>query len=232
MKDGLQISQSNAIIIAGVIVAGAILFTNYYRPAQAPLAQQAAQQAAQVPTSVNVPAPTETDHIIGSPNAPVVLIEYSDFQCPFCAMIHPTLKRIVSESNGKIAWVMRELPLYQIHPNAEPAALAAECIAEQAGNTGYWKFADTVFANQNSLGDDLYKQIGQSLNIDMTKYASCVSSKKYQQRIDDESGQASAAGGNGTPFTVVYGNGKQIPVSGAQPYASIMQVIKQVQGAK
>jgi len=90
--------------------------------------------------------PSESDHIIGSPTAPIVLVEYSDFQCPFCQMIHPSLQQLVSESNGKIAWVYRHFPLYQIHPQATPAANAAECIAEQLGNDGFWKFANTLLA--------------------------------------------------------------------------------------
>jgi protein-disulfide isomerase len=89
--------------------------------------------------------PSASDHIIGSPTAPIVLVEYSDFQCPYCKMIHTTLKQIVSESNGQIAWAYRQFPLYQIHPQAENAANASECIYDQLGNTGFWKFANTIF---------------------------------------------------------------------------------------
>lgn len=88
--------------------------------------------------------PSASDHIIGSPTAPIVLVEYSDFQCPYCQLIHPSLEKLVSESNGQIAWVYRNFPLYQIHPQATPAANAAECIAEQLGNDGFWKFANTL----------------------------------------------------------------------------------------
>lgn len=91
--------------------------------------------------------PSASDHIIGSATAPIVLVEYSDFQCPYCQMVHPTLKRIAEESNGTIAWVYRNFPLYQIHPQATPAALAAECIAAQLGNEAFWSFADTIFGN-------------------------------------------------------------------------------------
>lgn len=93
---------------------------------------------------LSIRKPSETDHIIGSPTAPIVLVEYSDFQCPFCRMIHASLAQLVDESDGKIAWVYRNFPLYQIHPQATPAANAAECIAEQLGNTGFWTFANTL----------------------------------------------------------------------------------------
>ena len=98
-------------------------------------------------TKATIRMPSASDHLIGSAEAPIVLVEYSDFQCPYCQMIHPTLKQIVAESNGKIAWVYRNFPLYQIHPQATPAANAAECIAEQLGSEGFWKFADTIFAS-------------------------------------------------------------------------------------
>jgi protein-disulfide isomerase len=96
-------------------------------------------------SAATVRAPSSSDHIIGSPTAPIVLIEYSDFQCPFCQMIHVTLKQIVSESNGEVAWVYRHFPLYQIHPQAEPAANASECIFDQLGDSAFWTFANTVF---------------------------------------------------------------------------------------
>ena len=96
-------------------------------------------------TALNITPPSANDHIIGSPTAPIVLVEYSDFQCPYCKLIYPTLKQIVSESNGQVAWVYREFPLYQIHPEAENAANAAECISAQKGNDAFWKFADTIF---------------------------------------------------------------------------------------
>lgn len=96
-------------------------------------------------TDLAMRAPSASDHIIGSPTAPIVLVEYSDFQCPYCKMIHPSLTQIVAESNGQIAWVYRDFPLYQIHPEAENAANAAECIAAQKGNDAFWNFEKAIF---------------------------------------------------------------------------------------
>src|SRR3989344_939049 len=105
----------------------------------------AIEQASASAKTMDVRPPSAQDHIVGSPAAPIVLIEYSDFQCPFCSRVHPTLQRIVSESNGKISWVYRHFPLSSIHPQATPAANASECIAEQLGSDGFWKFAGIVF---------------------------------------------------------------------------------------
>ncbi len=93
-----------------------------------------------------VPAVDADDHIFGDiTKAQVTLIEYSDFECPFCARFHPTLDKIVGESNGSIAWVYRSFPLTQIHQNAMERAIAAECIAKIKGSDAFWKYADLLF---------------------------------------------------------------------------------------
>src|ERR1700685_3100005 len=148
-KKKFEVSAPVAIVIAGVIVAGAILYTNAHpAPTTAAVADAAASD---VSASVDVPAPKATDHIIGSPNAPIVLIEYADFQCPYCAQVYPTIKDIVDNSNGQVAWVMRNFPLTSIHPLAAGAATAAECIAALGGNDDYWKYVDAVYTNQSQL---------------------------------------------------------------------------------
>lgn len=221
----IEFTTPMAVVLAGIVIAGAILYTN----AHPPLGGSAdVMGQGQLPKSVNVAAPSADDHIIGSPNAPVVLIEYSDFQCPFCSMVHPTLKSIVDNSHGQIAWVMRDFPLTSIHPEANGAANAAECIAEQLGNDGWWKYADTVFANQDKLNPAYSRQLAQQFGADMEQYDSCVASSKYQSKIDAQEQEAESNGGQGTPYTVIYGHGKQVPVSGAQPASSFQAVIDQL----
>lgn len=219
----LEISPSVSILVAGVLIAAAILYTNTH-----PGAALADAQGASPTLNANVPAPSAQDHIIGSLDAPVVLIEYSDFQCPYCSLVYPTLKRIVSESNGKVAWVMRNFPLKSIHPNANPAANAAECIAEQLGSAGWWKFADAVFTDQSQLSDSYYESLAVSFGADRAKYESCYASSKYQSKIDAQANEAMQNGGQGTPYTIVYGGGAQKGVSGAVPYEQFMAVINAV----
>lgn len=211
-------------MVAGVLIAGAIIFVNMRPGAAAPAAADGA-----LPGSVSVPVPTVNDHIIGSPSAPIVLIEYSDFQCPYCSVVYPTIKKIVEESDGQIAWVMRNLPLDSIHPEARPSGLAAECIAEQKGNEGWWQFADALFADQENLGTARYLAEAQKIGVDMQQYLSCVSSKKYDQKLSDQSAEGQLAGAQGTPYTVVYSKNAQVPLSGALPDAQFRAVIKAVQ---
>ena len=224
-----ELSPAVSILIAGVIIAGSIVFVNQHPSGQAPNVA-AANAANAAPTKLDIRKPSSKDRIIGSPNAPIVLVEYSDFQCPFCTMIYPTLKKIVSNSNGQIAWVMRELPLTSIHPQAEPAANAAECIAEQLGNDAYWKYADAVYANQSKLSPEYSAQLASQLGADSAKFSTCVSTKQYQSLIDADSNEAISNGGNGTPFTIVVNTktGKMVPISGALPEAQILRAIDSV----
>lgn len=99
------------------------------------------------------------DHILGSLDSEVVIIEYSDFECPFCAKFHPTIKRIVEESNGKIAWVYRHLPLTQIHQHAMERAIASECVTKIKGNDAFWKYADLLFGIVTPKEDPISEQL-------------------------------------------------------------------------
>ncbi len=222
-KKKFELSPSISILVAGVLIAGSIVFVNLYKPA--PVVGNNA-----LPTNVAVTPPSASDHIVGSPKAPIVLVEYSDFQCPYCAMVYPTLKRLVAESNGEIAWIHRNFPLTSIHPQANPSALAAECITEQLGNEGFWKFADAIYKDQSKMSPAHYTQLAAQFGANSVTFASCVASKKYQGKIDTETLEAQKNGATGTPFTVIVGNGLQVPISGALPYEQFVAVIKAVQG--
>jgi len=219
-----ELSPSVSIIIAGVIIAAAIVFVDK-QPAG--MEQVAAAGGAPTPTKLDVRPVGSGDHIVGSPNASIVLVEYSDFQCPFCTMIFPTLKKIVAQSGGEIALVQRHFPLASIHPQAIPAAHASECVAAQLGNDGYWKFAEAAFANQSKLSDSFYTNTAKELGADMAAFATCMKNNTYQDKIDQDTTEAQKNGGNGTPFTIVLNSktGKMVPISGALPEAQIMSVI-------
>ncbi len=222
-----ELSPSVSILIAGVIIAGAIVFVNLN---PVPTAAVPTTGGPQAPTTqTNVPAPSANDHVMGSLNAPLVLIEYSDLECYYCGQVYPTLKRIVSESNGKIAWIHRHFPLESIHPQARPSALASECIAEQLGNDGFWKFADTVFANQKKMSASFYEEIAATLGADLAKFKSCIASEKYNDKVSAEAQEAMASGGQGTPFTILYDKKGQTAVSGALPSQTFVSVIKAFQ---
>lgn len=208
-----------AILLGACVIAGAIVLTR----------TPAAGAAEDGSTHLAVRAATSEDHIIGSPDAPVTIVEYADFQCPYCSVIYPTLKKIVADNNGKVAWVYRNFPLSSIHPQADPAAQAAECVAGLLGNDAFWKFADADFANQGSLNDTFYAATARQLGVDPSTFAKCVASKKYDDRIQADTAEALSSGGQGTPFSIVIGkDGTEIPFSGALPEAQIAAIVKAV----
>ncbi len=187
-------------------------------PTQAAPTQAAPTQA---PTIGNDPT-------IGNKNAKVTVIEFSDFQCPFCGEwetnTYPTIKSKYIDT-GKILFAYRDFPLTSLHPRALPAAIAAECVYENAGNTAFWKMHDLIFANQQSLTDANLRtwaiQAGMSGTAFDKCYADTNGSVKKTVMADEAAGQA--AGVQGTPTFFV--NGKKIV--GAQPTSVFTSAIDQ-----
>ena len=234
MKNG-KLTTPGAIILAGVIIAVAILFANGYGEAK-PLAVNDADDLIAIEDTENTAANSqdvtvnpvdENDHIKGPLNAPVIIVEYSDFECPFCGRVHPTLGQVVEEYDGQVAWVYRHLPLSQIHANADAAAQASECVAELGGNDAFWSFADGIF--DGSIGMVGFAGVKAATGVDLSAVQNCVNSGKYAAEVKKDSADAAGAGGRGTPFAVVIGpDGKTLTVSGAQPIAAWRQVVDQL----
>ncbi len=219
----VELTPSLAILVAGVLIAGAVVFTNTRSAPVAPTTNDSPI------TDTAVSAPTAEDHIIGSATAPLVLIEYADLQCYYCSVANPTIQRLVTESEGKIAWVFRHLPLESIHPEARPSALASECVAEQLGNDGFWQFANTMYANQDKMNSKYYEDTAVGLGANLSQFKSCVASEKFADKIDIQGAEAAQNGARGTPFTILYDSRGQTGVSGALPYPTFASVIKAFQ---
>lgn len=164
----------------------------------------------------------ENDHIRGNLDAPVTIVEFSDFECPFCGRLHPTLKRITEESPEKVSWVFRHFPLTTIHSRARSAAIASECVAQLGGNDSFWQFADALFDNQHSLGKNLYGKLVSDIRIDETAFNTCLKDKKIASEVNTDLNEAISSGGRGTPFSIaISGGGEMIPFSGALSYEQI-----------
>ncbi len=146
---------------------------------------------------------TDKDHVRGDlKKAKVVVVEYSDFECPFCSRHHPTLVDLMDDyTNGEVAWVYRHFPL-SFHPEAEPSALASECAAEQGK---FWEYADALFENQTQLGDAYYKSLAKELGLKTAQFNDCLDSAKYQDEVDADMASGRAAGVSGTPATFING---------------------------
>jgi protein-disulfide isomerase len=165
----------------------------------------------------------EDDHVRGDPDAPVTVIEYSDFECPFCGEFHPTLQRLVAESDD-VRWVYRHFPLPSLHPNAEMAAEASECAAEQGA---FWAMADAMFESQGlGLSRSRLSILAEEVGLDASRFNECLDSGRYASKVQADAADAEAAGAAGTPFTVILAGGNRDRISGAVPLARISSTIE------
>ncbi len=196
--------------------------------------QQAEEQSRREAAGAVRPVDGE-DHILGSPDAPVKLIEFSDFECPFCKRFHRVMKRLMDEyvKDGKVAWVYRHFPIDEIHSKARKEAQAAECANELGGNEAFWAFSDRLFevtpANDR-LDLALLPQIAQEIGLDRVKFEACLGGDsrggKYAAHIEADVQDAIASGGTGTPYSLVIApNGKTFAINGAQPYRAVKSII-------
>ncbi len=181
----------------------------------------AAPTAAAVP-SAGIPAVTEADYIRGDVNAPITIIEYSDFECPYCERFHPTMEQVMVDYDGQVRWVLRSFPL-SFHPNAEPAGVVAECAGEQGK---FWEMSDALFANRATLGEDLYVKLAADLGLNANDFATCRSGDDALNKIRAQAASGAAAGVTGTPGSfIIDEDGNATPIKGALPYASVAAAI-------
>lgn len=234
MEENRQPNQKNAlamplaIVIAGVLVAGAIIYNGINDSASL----NAPQQLAVTGNLDDMKAVTAGDHIRGDINAPVKIVEYSDTECPFCKRFHETTMQQVNDEyvrSGKVAWVYRHFPLDQLHPKARKEAEATECAAELGGNDKFWEYLDRLMEispTNNGLDAAELPKIAEYVGLDVVAFNTCLASGMYAAKIEAHVQDAAATGGQGTPWSIVVGpNGKKFPLSGAQPYASVAQLI-------
>ena len=175
----------------------------------------------------NVEKPNKNDHIRGSLDAEVYLIEYSDLECPYCANFHPTAKQALSEYGDKIAWVYRNFPLDSIHPRATPAANAAECVANLGGNDAFWSFVDQIFADQETkLTDVGLKSAAISAGVNGDSFSTCYVAKKFDSDIRADVQSGDKAGVTGTPGNFIMNKkGEVWVIPGAVPFETLKATI-------
>lgn len=196
-----------SIIVAGLIIAGAIYFGGGKGANSVNLT--GTKPSANFPTGIVAPV-TDKDHILGSKDAEIVIVEYSDFECPFCKSFHNTMHQIVDNYGGKVAWVYRQFPIYQgpraLHPKAGKESEASECATDQGGNTAFWKFADKIIEitpSNNGLDPAQLPVIAQGIGLDVGIFNTCLSSGKFTKFIEDSVVAATKAGAQGTPYSVI-----------------------------
>ena len=189
-------------------------------------APQAAAPADQQPSSEEQQAvqrydvPVDDDPAIGPDDAPITIIEFSDFECPYCRRWHSEVfDRILEDYPDQVRIVYRDFPLKSIHPNAAPAAEAANCAREQEA---FWEFSGRLYSGEYELSQDTYLLIAEELDLDTDAFEECVDSGRYVDEVEADYQYAGNLGVRSTPTFFLNG----LPIVGAQPYEVFQDIIE------
>ena len=154
----------------------------------------------------------------GSPRAPVIIVEFSDFQCPFCRQVQPTLKNLLAKYEGRVSLAYRDFPLRGLHGHAELGAESSRCASEQGK---FWEYHDLLFENPDKLSRNGVRELASSLKLDEKQFDACLSSGKYRAKIEQDLQDGIRAGVYGPPGIFING----IFLSGAEPEAAFERII-------
>ncbi len=185
---------------------------------QARMAQEKAKK-------VRRPA-ADRDHIRGNPQATLSLIEYSDFECPYCKRFHETPKKLLEAQKDQLNWVYRHYPLPFHNPGAQKQAEATECAAELGGNDAFWRYTDALYERTTSGGKGFpVEQLGPlaaELGLDQPRFEQCLESGRHAERVKTDTEEGAAVGITGTPGTILLNTktGEVRLLSGALPEAT------------
>ncbi|OHB24966.1 MAG: hypothetical protein A2542_01665 [Parcubacteria group bacterium RIFOXYD2_FULL_52_8] len=224
-----------AILLAGIIIAGAVIYTggggmlalsgnqNLGQAAPSPVNDQAK----------NIKPVTNDDHILGDPNASIKIVEFSDTECPFCKRFHfLTMAKIMEAyaEKGDVAWVYRHAPLDSLHTKARVEAEATECAASLGGNDKFWAYLNelmTVTPTNDGLDLAELPKIASRVGLDAKKFIACQERHESKDKIQAQLQDAIDAGLSGTPYSVIVAkNGKKYPIEGAQDFETVKAMVE------
>lgn len=209
-----------AIVIAGALIAGALFLTTKKSPDTAKVADTKINN-----NEIAIDPVSADDHILGNPKAPIMIVEFSDTECPFCKNFHLTMHKVIDTygKSGKVAWVYRHFPIDQLHSKARKESEATECAAELGGNEKFWEYLDLVYKktpSNNGLDLSLLPKFAEEIGLDKKEFETCLNSGKYADKINKDITKAKVAGGQGTPYTVIITEHEKIAINeGAIPFS-------------
>lgn len=175
------------------------------------------------------PEVTNADWYRGGKNAKVVMVEYSDLECPFCIKFHPTMQQVIKEYGDKVKWVYRHFPL-SFHANAQKEAEAAECAGKLGGNESFWKYTDAIFARTSGNGTgfalDKLVPLAKELGLNDASFKQCLDSGEMAQKVKNQMAKGTEEGVSGTPGTIIIDSkGDTQFINGALPYDQVKPMI-------
>ena len=221
-----------AIVIAGVAVAAAIVY--FKMPGNSSPTSSLSTSAAAGASIQNLPPVTSADHILGSINAPVMVVEYGDTNCPYCQQFQNTMQQIMAtygpQGTNQVAWVYRH---FAFHPNSPKEAQATECAAELGGNGAFWNYLETLISDKNfnqvpyqGLDPGQLPVLAAQIGLNQQAFTTCLESNKYAAKVTQEYNDAIAAGAQGAPFIVLETATAKIPITtGAVPFGNLKAAI-------
>lgn len=179
------------------------------------------------------PVDLKRDHIRGNPNAPITIIEYSDYECPFCKRFHPTVIKLLENNAQKLRWVYRHFPLGFHDPGATKQAEATECIAELGGNEAFWVYSDLIYKRTRSNGKGFpiknLKPLAEEIGVDGGEFEKCLNTGKYTNRVKEDMANGKNNGVTGTPAAfILNAKGEMRFISGALPLAQIQALVDEL----
>lgn len=221
-----KLSVPIAIVIAGALIGGALYLSNGKAPAKVVLDKTTTQNISSEMRPVSA-----DDHILGNPNADVVIVEYSDPECPFCKTFNATMQQIMNlyGKDGRVAWVYRHFPIDQLHSRARNEAIAMECAGDQGGNGKFWEYEKALYGtttSNNSLDPAELPKLAGSIGLDVTVFNTCLSSGKFAAKVEADYQDAIKVGGKGTPTSIILAkDGTKTPVEGAVSYEALKNIV-------
>ncbi len=232
-----QLSTPQSIIVAALIVAvGIVLAFGQGKGTDTPKTQKLPENtySLQEETEPSVAPslifdPTNPDeHILGSRDADVFLIEYSDIDCPYCRAFHSTISTLSTAYGTKVAWVYRQFPLTSLHPNAYIKAKATECVAMVAGNDKFWEYMKTLF--ETDVSPSALSSTAVSIGVNKEAFDSCMAGSEADEKIKEDQASGDLAGVRGTPFTAVINvkTKNQTTIGGALPFEASKETIESI----
>lgn len=220
-----------SILIAALLISGSLIYNAGTR-GQGPITGaigDAVGFSENSPSPLNIKPVSETDHILGSLNAPFKIVEFSDLECPFCKRFHQTMKDIRIAYGDTVSWIYRHYPLQELHTKALKEAEATECANELGGNDAFWKYTDRLFEiTPSNDGLDLAElpKIATAIGLDKNKFEACLASGKYVDYIAEDRKDAENSGAQGTPYSVIITkDNKKYVINGALPYEQVKAML-------
>lgn len=198
--------------------------------------EEALAQQAALAKNARSPDPVR-DHLFGAPHADVTIIEYSDYECPYCKSFHGVPQEVVKRLGGKVNMVWRHLPLDFHNPAALKEAEASVCAARVGGNDAFWKYTDAVMARtagngkgMPATGGDALLALAKELQLDPASFQKCIETGASKQQVAEDQGDAANAGVNGTPGVIIRNNktGQSVVLAGAVPVDALEAQVREL----